>query len=40
MPRRMEAQALLAPFDPLIWQRERVEAVFGARIRHRALYAA
>ena len=32
-PRRMEAQALLAPFDPLIWQRERVEAVFGARIR-------
>ena len=32
-PRRMEAQALLAPFDPLIWQRERVEALFGARIR-------
>jgi uncharacterized protein YcaQ len=32
-PRRMEARALLAPFDPLIWQRERVEAVFGARIR-------
>ena len=29
----MEAQALLAPFDPLIWQRERVEALFGARIR-------
>ena len=29
-PRRMEAQALLAPFDPLIWQRERVEALFGA----------
>ena len=32
-PRRMEAQALLAPFDPLIWQRDRVEALFGARIR-------
>lgn len=32
-PRRVEAQALLAPFDPLIWQRERVEALFGARIR-------
>ena len=32
-PRRMEAQALLAPFDPLIWQRERVEQLFGVRIR-------
>jgi uncharacterized protein len=32
-PRRMEAQALLAPFDPLVWQRERVEALFGTRIR-------
>ena len=25
--------ALLAPFDPLIWQRQRAEALFGARIR-------
>ena len=33
IPRRMEAQALLAPFDPLIWQRARAEALFGARIR-------
>ncbi len=33
IPRRIEAQALLAPFDPLIWQRERTEALFGARIR-------
>lgn len=33
VPRRVEARALLAPFDPLIWQRERVEALFGARIR-------
>ena len=29
----VDARALLAPFDPLIWQRERTEAVFGARIR-------
>lgn len=33
MPRRIAARALLAPFDPLIWQRERVEGLFGARIR-------
>lgn len=33
MPRRVEARALLAPFDPLVWQRERTEALFGARIR-------
>ena len=32
-PRRMDAQALLAPFDSLIWQRSRAEALFGARIR-------
>jgi len=24
---------LLAPFDPLIWQRQRAELLFGARIR-------
>lgn len=33
LPRRIETRALLAPFDPLIWQRERTEALFGARIR-------
>jgi uncharacterized protein len=33
LPRRIEARALLAPFDPLIWQRERAETLFGARIR-------
>jgi uncharacterized protein len=33
LPARVAAQALLAPFDPLIWQRERTEALFGARIR-------
>ncbi len=32
-PRQIEACALLAPFDPLIWQRERAESLFGARIR-------
>jgi uncharacterized protein YcaQ len=32
-PRQMEARALLAPFDPLVWQRERAEALFGVRIR-------
>jgi hypothetical protein len=33
IPRRVEARALLAPFDPLVWQRERTEGLFGARIR-------
>jgi uncharacterized protein len=33
LPRRMRAQALLVPFDPLIWQRQRAEVLFGARIR-------
>ena len=32
-PRTCMAHALLAPFDPLIWQRERAEGLFGARIR-------
>jgi hypothetical protein len=27
-PRRVEARALLAPFDPLIWERDRTERVF------------
>jgi uncharacterized protein YcaQ len=30
-PRAVAARALLAPFDPLIWFRERVERVFGFR---------
>lgn len=33
IPRKTYARALLAPFDPLIWQRARAEALFGARIR-------
>ncbi len=28
-PRRIEARALLAPFDPLIWERDRTERLFG-----------
>lgn len=28
-PRRLEARALLNPFDPLIWRRERVQRLFG-----------
>jgi uncharacterized protein YcaQ len=32
-PRRIEAAALLAPFDPLVWERERTERLFGFRYR-------
>ena len=32
-PRRIEAQALLAPFDPMIWERSRTERLFGLRYR-------
>jgi uncharacterized protein YcaQ len=27
-PRRIEARALLAPFDPLVWERDRTERIF------------
>lgn len=32
-PRRVDARALLAPFDPLIFHRPRTEALFGFRYR-------
>jgi uncharacterized protein YcaQ len=32
-PRKVEARALLSPFDNLIWFRERTERIFDARIR-------
>jgi uncharacterized protein YcaQ len=32
-PRQAQAQALLSPFDPLIWERSRTERLFGMRYR-------
>jgi uncharacterized protein YcaQ len=33
IPRRVQATALLSPFDNLIWTRERTERLFGVRVR-------
>lgn len=33
VPRKVEAAALLCPFDPLIWTRPRAERLFGMRIK-------
>src|SRR5690606_12104172 len=32
-PRLIEANALLSPFDPLVWERGRTERMFGFRYR-------
>ena len=32
-PRRIEARALLSPFDPIVWNRDRAEQLFGFRYR-------
>jgi uncharacterized protein len=33
IPRRVTGRALLCPFDPLVWERERTERIFGFRYR-------
>ena len=33
LPRRVAVRALVAPFDPLVWERDRTERLFGLRYR-------
>ena len=33
IPRRITARAMLSPFDPVVWNRDRIERLFGFRYR-------
>jgi uncharacterized protein YcaQ len=33
LPRGLSARSLVSPFDPLVWERDRVERLFGLRYR-------
>jgi uncharacterized protein YcaQ len=33
LPGRIDARALLTPFDPIVWERDRTERIFGFRYR-------
>ena len=33
LPRNIDASALLSPFDPVVWERDRADRLFGFRYR-------